>query len=66
MGPFYLKISKGCNFLIFEARRIFFAENVYLHVNFILEISKNKFQRLQLYLAAASRLSRRENGGRSL
>ena len=42
-------------FLFLKLEEIFFPENVYLYVNFILELSKYKFQRLQLYLAAASR-----------
>ncbi len=56
----HLKISKCCNFLIFEARNFFFQkQNIYLCLNFILEISKHTFQRPQLYLATDSRCSRR-------
>ena len=55
-------------FLFLKLEENFFPENVYLYVNFILEISKYKFQRPQLYLAAASRrgCGRQENGGGSL
>ncbi len=41
------------------ARRTFFAKNVYLNVNFLLEISKFKFRRPQLCLAAGSRRKKR-------
>ena len=49
-------------FLFLKLEEYFFPENVYLYVNFILEITKYKFQRPQLYLAAASRRSWRSAG----
>ena len=51
-------------FLFLKLEENFFTENVYLYVNFMLEISKHKVQRPQLYLAAASRRSRRSAGKR--
>ena len=48
-----------------KARRPFFSRKCdFFCVNFILEISKYKFQRPQLYLAAASRRSWRSAGKR--
>ena len=48
---FYLKISNGCKFLILEARRTIFTENVYLYVGSRRSAGKRRriFMKFNLY-----------------